>query len=74
MEIAIGLLTALDAHADPYNEEWNKEIEYKAEEYNNPKLLNRIRSGENEIEPIEEFKARLLLISSTQNLNMCKIN
>ena len=26
-KIAIGLLTALDAHADPYNEEWNKNIE-----------------------------------------------
>ena len=70
-KVAIGLLTALDAHADPYNEEWNKEIEYKAEEYNNPKLLNRIRSGENEIEPIEEFKARLLLDKFHAEFGIC---
>ena len=42
-----------------------------AEEYNKPKQLNRIRSGENEIEPIEEFKARLLLDKFHAEFGIC---
>ena len=71
--IALALHNALDAHADPYWDEWNREVRENPADFQQPihEVMKKVRANENEIEPIEEFKARLILNKLHAEFGIC---